>query len=555
MDWAFVAVSALTLACIYGLLALGVSIVFSSLGMINMAHGLSFALAGYGAWLAATHVSDSAFVVLAAGIATGALSGLLIGGVAFIPLHDKPNFIVRSLVATLAMSLLGAQGLLWLFGPNAKSLPALFGQTNIQWAGLSLPPDKLGAIACSLALMGATLLWMVKSRAGLAIRAMMQNPEGAALVGMPGATRDQVIATGFNRNHRGNTEDGIVAEEYAVEYVVDRVETTSAVFLGMTMGCARCHNHKYDPLTQKEFYQFFAYFNNVPENGRAMKYGNSPPYVQAPTAEQQAKLAALEAAIAAEEKAVREVKAEAGTSAWVPQAALEVTWAGGEKTFEPKEAFFDIRDHFTLSANVTMNEGSLLAKMGKEVRDKGYGVHVRQGKLFVNFTSSWDTDAIKIESVRTFAPGERHHLTVTYDGTVSAAGFQLFVDGQPEPMKIHQDNLYRPLVNAGGIFKQPLRASANTKDVRIYSRVLEEEERLALAQPGDARFARQAYLEHAAQGAAAEAWKRRNANPPQRACRPCTCRSAIGHVHRDLKAEAEVGGAGGFPCHGSFLCS
>ena len=85
---------------------------------------------------------------------------------------------------------------------------------------------------------------------------------------LPNATLDQKIASGFNRNHRGNGEGGIIAEEYAVEYVVDRVETTSAVWLGLTVGCARCHNHKYDPITQKEFYQLFAYFNNIPE-----KYG------------------------------------------------------------------------------------------------------------------------------------------------------------------------------------------------------------------------------------------------------------------------------------------
>ena len=84
---------------------------------------------------------------------------------------------------------------------------------------------------------------------------------------LPSPTLDQLIATGFNRNHRGNGEGGIIEEEYAVEYVVDRVETTSTVWLGLTMGCARCHDHKYDPLTQKEFYRFFAYFNNVPEKG------------------------------------------------------------------------------------------------------------------------------------------------------------------------------------------------------------------------------------------------------------------------------------------------
>ena len=184
MDIAFVATSALTLACIYALLALGVSIVFSSLGLVNMAHGLTFAVAGYGAWLTAQYLSAAPWAVMAAGVLTGAAVGALICAIAFIPLHDKPNFVVRSLVATLALSLLGSQALLWSFGPNAKSLPALFGTTNVEWAGLSLPPDKLGSTACALVLMGLTLLWMTRSRSGLAIRAMMQNPEGAALVGI-----------------------------------------------------------------------------------------------------------------------------------------------------------------------------------------------------------------------------------------------------------------------------------------------------------------------------------------------------------------------------------
>jgi len=123
---------------------------------------------------------------------------------------------------------------------------------------------------------------------------------------LPNATLSQKIATGFNRNHRANTEDGIIPEEYAVEYVLDRVETTSTVFLGLTLGCARCHNHKYDPFTQKEFYQVFAYFNNVPELGRAMKYGNSPPLVPAPTDEQQRAHDELSGRIRAVEDYLRE---------------------------------------------------------------------------------------------------------------------------------------------------------------------------------------------------------------------------------------------------------
>ncbi|MBI1312659.1 DUF1553 domain-containing protein [bacterium] len=116
---------------------------------------------------------------------------------------------------------------------------------------------------------------------------------------LPNATLDQKIATGFNRNHRGNAEGGVVPEEFQVEYVVDRVDTTFTVWQGLTMGCCRCHNHKYDPLSQREYYQLFSYFNNIPEYGRAIKEGNSKPFIEAPTPEQQKQLAALEARLAA----------------------------------------------------------------------------------------------------------------------------------------------------------------------------------------------------------------------------------------------------------------
>ena len=114
---------------------------------------------------------------------------------------------------------------------------------------------------------------------------------------LPNPTLDQRIATGFNRNHRGNAEGGIIPEEYAVEYVVDRVETTATVWLGLTAMCARCHSHKYDPITQADFYRLYAYFNNVPEKGRAVKYGNSPPFILAPTRDQQRELDRLNKAM------------------------------------------------------------------------------------------------------------------------------------------------------------------------------------------------------------------------------------------------------------------
>lgn len=134
---------------------------------------------------------------------------------------------------------------------------------------------------------------------------------------LPNPTLDQKIATGFNRNHRTNTEGGLIPAEFAAEYVVDRVATTSSVFLGLTMGCARCHDHKYDPLTQKEFYQLFAYFNNVPEQGHSRR-NNTNPYITAPTPQQQSELDNMDRQIVAASAhfATLRMALESAESAW-----------------------------------------------------------------------------------------------------------------------------------------------------------------------------------------------------------------------------------------------
>lgn len=93
---------------------------------------------------------------------------------------------------------------------------------------------------------------------------------------LPAPTDEQLLATAFNRNHRINNEGGIIPEEFRVEYVADRVETTSTVWLGLTVGCARCHDHKYDPISQKDFYRMFAFFNSVPEKGRDGEIAPTP---------------------------------------------------------------------------------------------------------------------------------------------------------------------------------------------------------------------------------------------------------------------------------------
>ncbi|MDP6502456.1 MAG: DUF1549 and DUF1553 domain-containing protein, partial [Planctomycetota bacterium] len=107
---------------------------------------------------------------------------------------------------------------------------------------------------------------------------------------LPESTVHQKVASAFNRNHGTTDEGGVIAEEYRVEYMVDRVKTTGTVWLGMTMECGQCHDHKYDPLTQKDYYGFYAYFNRSKDKGMQTRGGNAVPLVKVPSEEQEAKL-------------------------------------------------------------------------------------------------------------------------------------------------------------------------------------------------------------------------------------------------------------------------
>lgn len=164
-------------------------------------------------------------------------------------------------------------------------------------------------------------------------------------------TRDQIVATGFNRNHRLNGEGGIIAEEWRVETVIDRVETTAQTWMALSAGCARCHDHKYDPLSQKEFYSLFALFNNVPETGTNSGDthrggGNVQPVHLLPSPEQERELARLQQVVADAEAAVKTEVANidslvatweesirpaiaAPQNAWEPFEPLELRSAGG----------------------------------------------------------------------------------------------------------------------------------------------------------------------------------------------------------------------------------
>ena len=131
---------------------------------------------------------------------------------------------------------------------------------------------------------------------------------------IPNATRDQIVATAFHRNHRLNGEGGRIVEEWFAENVIDRIETTGSTWMGLTMNCCRCHDHKYDPISQKEFYQFFAYFNSNNESGvlgefggsgRTRAGGNTSPLLSLPTEEQQKQIDLATTALNSAEAALK----------------------------------------------------------------------------------------------------------------------------------------------------------------------------------------------------------------------------------------------------------
>jgi hypothetical protein len=324
---------------------------------------------------------------------------------------------------------------------------------------------------------------------------------------LPNATLDQHIATGFNRNHRGNAEGGIIPEEYAAEYVVDRVDTTATVWLGLTMGCARCHDHKYDPLAQREFYQVFAIFNNVPEKGRAIKIGNSPPVITAPTAAQEKEQARLAALCAANDARLRDLESQiaAAQTAWEKTLAAPEPWTvtkGMQARFEQAEAFdgtrfidggnagdFGFFDKFTIAAWVQpKGDGTIVSRMVEQDSDsafasdsEGYSVFLKDGHVQMRLTKRWLDDALRVETEAPLALDRWQHVTVVYDGSRLASGVKIFIDGEPQKLRVLLDQLNQTFQT-----KQPLRIGGgggpanrfhgSLRDVRVYNRTLLLEE-------------------------------------------------------------------------------
>ena len=180
-----VLITAAFLAAVYSLVALGLSLTWAGLGFLNLAHGVTYSAAAVGAYEASIHIGGNAFVVLIGGIVSGALVGLVIFLLVFLPLDGRRNFDLRTLIATLALALGGENLLLDKFGPQPQTFPEIFSWLpTINIGGTNVTSDQEGAVLAAIVLVAAFVAFLDGSRIGLGVRALTQNVEGARLVGI-----------------------------------------------------------------------------------------------------------------------------------------------------------------------------------------------------------------------------------------------------------------------------------------------------------------------------------------------------------------------------------
>lgn len=353
---------------------------------------------------------------------------------------------------------------------------------------------------------------------------------------LPKPTLDQQIATGYCRNHVINSEGGIIAEEYRVEYVADRVRTLSMDWLGLTMECARCHDHKYDPITQKDYYRMFAFFNQVPEHGEDGRVANATPTIPAPTKLQITESQRMEQELAgldAQLKTKRdEWKRQDGDRARVEQALAAASGAAPlkERTFYLGCNDLDPRPDATSfpGAKPTMTQGVVgmawssvgLEPMGKvegkrikydnpggatisfwlqpaadnprdvavisNLANGGLGNEIRlvDGELEVRVSDHFPFYAIRVWSEgAAIQPGAWRHVTMTYAGGLLGGNFRLFVDGREVATRIDNDGYPGETFPGGNPYllgadgnKDGAKYRGLLDELHVYSRALTRQE-------------------------------------------------------------------------------
>jgi hypothetical protein len=369
---------------------------------------------------------------------------------------------------------------------------------------------------------------------------------------LPNPTRDQLIATGFHRCNITTSEGGTIDEENLAMYANDRVTTTSWVWLGLTANCAACHDHKFDPITQKDFYSMAAYFRNTTQPAKDGNVRDTKPVIYLPSAGDEKRFAELPAELAAArtEAGLRRKEAGKGFEQWlanakpeqveVSTASLEahlplaegagvevngesnsshvafqatgpIEWRQGGKFGKApvftNGAHFDLGDlagfdsdqPFSVGAwvNVPANfkEGAIVARMDDRARLQGWELFVEGNKFGAQIATAKPANALRVISQKpTVRAGKWQHVLVTYDGSGSSAGFRLFLDGRPQVVVATGKNL-----KGSARADVPLRIGqretkskfegGQVQDVRVYLRELSTGEARSLPDEKNLRAA------------------------------------------------------------------
>ncbi|MGI8602360.1 MAG: DUF1553 domain-containing protein [Verrucomicrobiales bacterium] len=324
---------------------------------------------------------------------------------------------------------------------------------------------------------------------------------------LPNASREQRVATAFNRLHRQTNEGGSIEEEFRVEYVCDRVQTFGVAFLGLTLECARCHDHKYDPIKQREFYQLFAFFNNIDESGLYSHFTDAipTPTLRLTTPEQEAQSALNNSAVAQAEArlALLRDQRQAAFEQWrdsapaakdlnVPgllghfpfEKITDGKLANAANSSEPGAVSDDVavqpgksgnglllsgenNVNFSLGGQFTRDDAFSLALWIKtpDVKERavifhrskawtdaascGYELLIEEGRLGAALVHFWPGNAMRVHAKQQLPLNQWTHVTVTYDGSSRARGLKIFLDGREADCEVVRDSLTKD-INRGG---------------------------------------------------------------------------------------------------------
>jgi hypothetical protein len=325
---------------------------------------------------------------------------------------------------------------------------------------------------------------------------------------LPEATRETILATAFNRHHRQTNEGGSIEEEWRVEYVNDRTITYGSAFLGLTFDCSRCHDHKYDPISQKDFYSLSAFFASIDESGLYSHFTDA-----VPTPTLQLTDSALDEALAEAARRVRDAEADAARVAaerrqafnsWLlgldraSPVAAEVAGRIGDFPFDelgggkspnrrdaekPARAVesptlvegrvgkalkldgedgvtlpmgnFDRFQPFSLALWIKtpdFKDRAVILRRSMAWTDagsRGYELMIEDGRLTAALVHFWPGNAIGVAAKDPLPIGRWTHVVLTYDGSSRAGGLTLYVDGEPAALDVVRDSLTKTITGGG----------------------------------------------------------------------------------------------------------